>query len=236
MNVKELLKKERLPEAIFLGRAAEMIFDGANVNLGIGYTSLIPNYALPGKVIHYYSENGIYEYGSALDLEDYKELGDHDFIDTSGFYLTPDPGLAFSDILTSMQAVQKVDFTFLGFLQVSEKGDLANHTRFLSPPDMRSRQIANVGGGMDMVSRAKRVVAVGNHVSEREEIKILRKCSYPLTGVECVDTIITDLAFIEVTKEGLVLKEIAPGWRVEEIQALTEPKLMMAPDLKEMTL
>jgi 3-oxoacid CoA-transferase subunit B len=101
---------------------------------------------------------------------------------------------------------------------------------------MRSRQIANIGGGMDMVSRAKRVVAVGNHVSEREKIKILRKCTYPLTGVECVDTIITDLAFIEVTKEGLVLKEIAPGWRVEEIQALTEPRLMAAPDLQEMTL
>jgi 3-oxoacid CoA-transferase B subunit len=196
----------------------------------------MPAYTAPGKTVHYYSENGIYNYGPTLGMEDYQELGDSDFIDTPGLYLTPMPGIAFSNLLDSMLAIQKVDFTFLGFLQVSEKGDLANFIRVRAGElDWKARQIANVGGGMDMVLRAKRVVAVGAHVSGKGEAKILKKCTYPLTGAECVDTVITDLAVIEITREGLILKEIAPNWTVEEVQDLTEPKLMVPSDLKEMT-
>ena len=237
INVKGLLEKKRLDESVFLGRAAEIIFDGAWVNLGFGITSFISTYTQPGQAVYYFSENGIYNYGPALGLEDYRELGDHDFCDTSGLYLTPLPGIAFSDLFTSMLAIQKVDFTFLGFLQVSEKGDLANFSRIPTANlDWRARQIANVGGGNDMVLRAKRVVAVGNHIGGRGQIKILNRCTYPLTGAECVDTIITDLALIEVVKEGLLIKEIAAGWTVEEVQALTEPELLVAPDLKEIKL
>ncbi len=236
INIKELMKKKRLDEPVFLARAARMVFDGAWVNLGFGMTSFISTYTPPDQVVHYYSENGLYNYGPALGVEDYKELGNHDFGDTPGLYLTPLPGVAFSDLFVAMLAVQKVDFTFLGFLQVSEKGDLANFMRIpVGDLDWRARQITNVGGGNDMVLRAKRVVVVGTHIGGKGQIKILNKCTYPLTGAECVNTIITDIALIEVTKEGLVLKEIAPGWTVEEVQALTEPKLIVAPDLKEVT-
>lgn len=234
INVEELKKKKRLDEPVYLARAAGLVFDGAWVNLGIGVTSLISTYTPPDRIVHYHSENGLYNFGPALGMEDYKELGDFDFGDTPGLYLTPLPGVAFSDLMVAMLSIRKVDFSFLGFLQVSEKGDLANFTRVpVGQLDWRARQIANVGGGMDMVLRAKRVVAVGTHIGGKGEIKVLEKCTYPLTGAECVDTIITDLAVIEVTQDGLLLKEIASGWTVEEVQALTEPKLIIAPDLKE---
>lgn len=122
-----------------------------------------------------------------------------------------------------------IDITMLGGLQVSEKGDLAN---WLIP----ERGVGNIGGGMDLAVGAKRVIVLMEHVTKKGEPKIVKQCSYPLTAKECVDLIITDLAVIEVTKEGLVLKEIAPGWTVEGVQALTEPKLIIAPDLKEIEL
>ena len=122
-----------------------------------------------------------------------------------------------------------IDVTVLGALQVSERGDLANWML----PD---RGIGNVGGAMDLAAGAKRIVAVMEHTTREGEPKIVNNCSYPLTGLECVDLVVTDLAVIEVTQQGLVLKEIAPGYTADEVQAVTEPKLIVSPDLKEIEL
>jgi 3-oxoacid CoA-transferase subunit B len=114
-------------------------------------------------------------------------------------------------------------------MQVSEKGDLAN---WLLP----ERGIGSIGGAMDLAVGAKKLIVVMEHTSKDGKPKILGKCNYELTALECVDMIVTDLAVIEVTNQGLVLKEVAPGWTPEEIQELTEPKLIVAPDLKEIEL
>jgi 3-oxoacid CoA-transferase subunit B len=120
--------------------------------------------------------------------------------------------------------------TILGGLQVSEKGDLANWN---TGGDALG---GTIGGGMDLAIGAKRVIITMEHATKDGKPKIVRKCTYPLTAKGCVDLIITDLAVIEVTPKGLVLKEVAPGWTAKDIQALTEPKLKIAPDLKEMEL
>jgi 3-oxoacid CoA-transferase B subunit len=122
-----------------------------------------------------------------------------------------------------------LDITVLGALQVSEKGDLANHTL----PGMWEK---NIGGAMDLGLGAKKVIVAMTHTNKKNEPKIVKRCTLPLTRKECVNLIVTDLAVIEVTKGGLLLKEIAPGFSPEEVQALTEPQLMISLDLKEMEL
>ncbi|NOQ43232.1 MAG: succinyl-CoA--3-ketoacid-CoA transferase, partial [Dehalococcoidia bacterium] len=122
-----------------------------------------------------------------------------------------------------------IDITVLGVLEVSEKGDLAN---WMFP----GRGVGNIGGGMDLAFNARRVIVATEHTTKDGKPKIVKECSVPMTAPECVDLIVTDLAVIEVTSKGLLLKELAPGWTVEEVQALTEPKLGLAPDLKEIEL
>jgi len=122
-----------------------------------------------------------------------------------------------------------IDLCVLGGLQVSEKGDLAN---FLIP----GREPGNIGGGMDLAFGAARLIIVMSHTTKDDKPKILKKCTYPLTAPGCVDLIVTDIAVIEVTPDGLLLKETAPDWTVKEIQALTEPKLKVAADLKQISL
>ena len=122
-----------------------------------------------------------------------------------------------------------LDVSVMGAYQVSEKGDLANYM-------IPERQIGTIGGAMDLAFGARRVIIAMNHVTKEGNYRIVKKCSYELTAPECVDLIVTDLAVIEVTKEGLVLKEVAPGWSPEEVQSLTEPKLIVAPDCQEITL
>ncbi len=122
-----------------------------------------------------------------------------------------------------------LDATVLGALEVSEKGDLANWTR-------RKEAGAGIGGGMDLAVGAKRVIVLMGHTTKKGEPRIVRRCKFPLTGKECVDLIITDIAVIAVQEQGLLLKEYAPGWTKEEIQALTEPRITAAEDLCEITL
>ena len=122
-----------------------------------------------------------------------------------------------------------IDMVVLGGMEVSEKGDLANWV-------LPGRGLGNVGGSMDLANGAKTVVVVMTHTTRDGKPKILKKCTLPLTAPQCVKLIVTDIAVIEVTQEGLVLKEIGPGWTPEEIQAVTEPKLKSAPDLKEIEL
>ena len=122
-----------------------------------------------------------------------------------------------------------MDLCVLGGLQVSEKGDLAN---WLVP----ERKIGTIGGAMDLAVGAKKLIVVMNHVTKDGEPRIVKKCSYELTAVECVKLIVTDIAVIEVAKKGIVLKEVAPGWTPEEVQELTEPKLIVSPDYREIEL
>ena len=122
-----------------------------------------------------------------------------------------------------------VDVTVLGALQVSERGDLAN---WMVP----QRGVGNIGGAMDLAEGAKRVIIAMEHTDREDRPKLVKECSFPLTGRRCVSLVVTDLAVIEVAPEGLVLKEIAPDWTPEEVQSLTEPKLILAPDLKEVEL
>jgi 3-oxoacid CoA-transferase B subunit len=121
----------------------------------------------------------------------------------------------------------RLDITCLGAYQVSERGDLANWS---IPGDAS----IGIGGGMDLVYGARRVIVIMEHVTRSGAFKILEKCTYPLTGKECVSLIVTDIAVIEPRREGLVLEEFAPGWTAEEIQRLTEPELILADDLKQM--
>jgi 3-oxoacid CoA-transferase B subunit len=123
-----------------------------------------------------------------------------------------------------------IDVTVLGAFQVSEQGDLANWSM------KQGSKIGNIGGAMDMPVGIKKVIVAMEHTTRDNKMKILKKCSLPLTCPKCVDLIITDLAVIEVTPKGLVLKEVAPGWSPEEIQSLTEPTLILADDLKEIEL
>jgi 3-oxoacid CoA-transferase subunit B len=122
-----------------------------------------------------------------------------------------------------------IDITVLGALQVSEKGDLANWT-------FPERGVGNIGGGMDLAFCCKRVIVAMEHITPKGELKILTKCTYPMTAPHCVSLIVTDIAVMAVSEAGLVLEEVGPGWTVEEVQALTEPKLIVAGSIKEMQL
>jgi 3-oxoacid CoA-transferase subunit B len=122
-----------------------------------------------------------------------------------------------------------IDVSVLGALQVSEKGDLANRT-------FPARGIGNIGGAMDLAAGCGQIIIAMEHTTPKGQFKILKECSYPLTAERCVKLIVTDIAVIQVAPEGPVLRETAPGWTAEDIQACTEPKLLIAPDLKEIEL
>jgi len=122
-----------------------------------------------------------------------------------------------------------IDITVLGALQVSEKGDLANWT-------FPERGIGNIGGAMDLASGCAKMIIAMEHVTPKGKLKIVTQCSYPLTAARCVNLIVTDVAVIEITPAGLLLKETAPGWTADEVQSLTEPRLLISPDLREIEL
>ena len=147
------------------------------------------------------------------------------------FPFTPLPGASFFHHADSFAMIRggHIDVTVLGALQVSEKGDLANWT-------FPERGLGNIGGAMDLAAGCSKVIVAMEHVTPKGQMKILKECSYPLTAARCVKLIVTDIAVIQVTAEGLVLMETAPGWTAEEVQALTEPKLLISPNLKEIEL
>jgi len=222
--------KTRLSEEAIAMRAARELGDGFVVNLGFGIPTLVANYIPEQKHVLWHQENGVVGYGHALSMEEL-DRADYDLVDNAGHFLSPNPGMCIVDGVDAFVMVRggHLDATILGALQVSAKGDLAN---WMTTPDAAP----GVGGAMDMAVGAKRVIVVMQHTTRDHKPKILNKCSYPLTAVECVNLIITDLAVVEVVADGLVLSELAPGWTVEEIQALTEPRLTVADDLREIRL
>jgi 3-oxoacid CoA-transferase B subunit len=219
--------KSRLDEQTITLRAAREFADGSVVNLGYGMPGLCANFIPEGRTVFFQSENGMLGYGSlASDAEK-----DYEMINASDQPVTPMPGLCFFDSAASFDMIRggHIDVVVLGAYQVSEKGDLANWGR-------PGRPATGMGGGMDLASGAKKVIVTMLHTTKEGKPRIVKECTYPLTARQCVSLIITDLAVIEVTKEGLVLKELAPGWTVPEVQNLTEARLIPAKDIKEIAL
>lgn len=223
--------KERLSRETIAMRIARELFDGAVVNLGIGIPSLVSSFVPEGMTVIYHTENGALGFGPVLSAEEMEEKADIDLVNASGQYVTPLPGMCFFHHADSFGIIRggHVDITVLGVLEVSEKGDLAN---WMFP----GRGVGNIGGGMDLAFNARKVIGATEHTTKDGKPKIVKTCSVPLTAPECVDLIVTDIAVIEVTNKGLLLKETAPGWTVEDIQALTEPKLNISPGLKDVEL
>ncbi len=219
-----MAEKERLSRETMAFRVAKEFQDGMVVNLGIGIPTLCVNYPSPDKEILYHTENGALNFGPIATPED----GDLDLVNAGGQLVTTKPGMSLFSHDESFAMIRggHIDLCVLGAMQVSEKGDLAN---WLLP----ERGIGSIGGGMDLAIGAKRLIVVMEHTTKDGQPKILRKCNYELTAPECVDMIVTDLAVIDVAKEGLVLKELAPGWTAAEVQGLTEPRLIVSSDVKE---
>ncbi len=222
--------KKRLSEETIAMRIAKEFKDGDCVNLGVGIPNLCALFVPEGRTVLFESENGVLGYGPIL-LEDELDKVDIRYVDAGGRFFTPKPGMSFFDMDMSFDMIRggRLDITVMGAYQVSEKGDLANNIR---PGDVS----LTIGGSMDLAIGAKRVIIAMEHVTKDGKPRILKECTYPLTAKECVSLIVSDIAVMEVTKEGLVLKEVAPGWTVEEVQALTEPRLIVADDLKEIEL
>ena len=207
-------------------RVARELDEGMVVNLGIGLPTLVANFVPPERGVLFQAENGILGYGGISERD-----FDQDLINAGGQPVDLLPGASFFDSAQSFAMIRggHVDVAVLGGLQVSERGDLANW-------NVPARGGGSIGGAMDLAVGARRLIVAMAHTTRDGAPRIVRECSYPLTAGGCVDLIVTDLAVIEASPEGLVLRELAPGVTAADVQASTEPALTLADDLREMEL
>ena len=236
------MAKARLDDQTIAMRVAKEFQDGMVVNLGGGIPSLACNFVAEGREVLFHTENGALGYGGIASTEE----ADWDLFNASFQPVTSLPGMSFfsHDESFAMIGGGHIDISVLGALEVSEKGDLANWA-IGNMADYNGDVISwiktgrfppAIGGAMDLALGAKRVIVAMTHTTKAGNPKIVRECRYELTARQCVSLIVTDMAVIEVTSAGLVLKETAPGLTPDEIQAETEPQLIIASDIKEIEL
>ena len=231
MVVKSNNKKfEGVARELIALRIANELQDGTYVNLGIGIPTLVSNW-IEGRDIVLQAEIGMLNTGP---LAAEGEI-DQDCINASCQPVKELPGCCFFSDCESLSMIRGgyMDIAVLGALQVSEKGDLAGWN---NPERGFPEHIGNIGGSMDLAVGARKVIVAMEHVTTKGDYKVVKKCTYPVTAIGVVKMIVTDLAVMEVTDKGLVLKEVAPGLTAENVQSVTEPKLIISPDLKEMAL
>ncbi|HRP89432.1 MAG TPA: CoA transferase subunit B [Edaphocola sp.] len=215
------LTKEQIAQ-----RIAKELKDGMYVNLGIGVPTLVANYVPKDIEIELQSENGMLGIGPFPTDEEV----DPDLINAGKQTVTLRKGGSYFDSSLSFGMIRagKVDLTVLGAMEVSDEGDIANWK-------VPGKMVKGMGGAMDLVASAKNIIVAMIHTDKAGNSKLLPKCTLPITGLKCVKRIVTDLGYFEITPEGFLLKEYAPGVTVEEIQSKTAGRLVVADDVKEMT-